>query len=162
MDQVLSRLERLYHEVGPGLLAYLHRRLADRHAAEDLLQETFLTAVRGRDRLSQAVSARAWLYAIARNLAATAIRRRRLNESLPENVPAASAYEQPHQEAIRAAIAELPDVLRETLELRLRCELTYEEIAAVLDIPVGTVRSRLHLALRRLRAAVRGQEEDQG
>jgi RNA polymerase sigma-70 factor (ECF subfamily) len=44
--------------------------------------------------------------------------------------------------------------LREALELRLRDELTYEEIAAVLEIPVGTVRSRLHNALERVRAAL--------
>jgi len=42
------------------------------------------------------------------------------------------------------------------LELRLRCELSYEEIADVLEIPVGTVRSRLHGALQRLRAALVG------
>ncbi len=154
MNQAGICLERLYQEFGPGLLAYLRRRLADRHAAEDLLQETLLQAARSRERLSQAVSARAWLYAIARNLAATAIRRRRRAGPLPEDTPAQVATEHPHLEAVRAAISELPDILRETLELRLRCELSYEEIAAVLGIPVGTVRSRLHLALRRLRAAL--------
>ena len=55
---------------------------------------------------------------------------------------------------MRLAMAELPEQIRETLELRLRDELSYEEIAAVLEIPLGTVRSRLHTALRLLRAAM--------
>jgi RNA polymerase sigma-70 factor (ECF subfamily) len=46
----------------------------------------------------------------------------------------------------------LPPQIRETLDLRLRDELSYEEIAAVLAIPVGTVRSRLHDALRKLQS----------
>ena len=54
-------------------------------------------------------------------------------------------------EEMREAIAGLPAHLRETLELRLRDELSYEEIAQVLEIPMGTVRSRLHGALKLLR-----------
>lgn len=158
MDEAGTRLETLYHELGPDLLSYL-RRLADRHAAEDLLQETFLQAARRLERVTQAVSPRAWLYAIARNVATTALRRRRWTEPLPGEVPAAVPADDPRVEHVRAAIAELPDMLRETLELRLRCELTYEEIAGVLDIPLGTVRSRLHLALQRLRAATADMDE---
>ena len=55
---------------------------------------------------------------------------------------------------MRKAIAQLAPELRETLELRIEQELSYEEIAGVLEIPVGTVRSRLHHAVRRLRAAL--------
>ncbi|MEW6198780.1 MAG: sigma-70 family RNA polymerase sigma factor [Planctomycetota bacterium] len=156
MDEAGTRLETLYRELGPDLLSYLRRRLADRHAAEDLLQETFLQAARRLERVSQAVSPRAWLYTIARNVAATAVRCRRRTEPLPAEVVTESPAEDPRLARVRAAIAELPDTLRETLELRLRCELSYEEIAAVLEIPVGTVRSRLHLALQRLRAALSG------
>ena len=53
------------------------------------------------------------------------------------------------------AIAALPELQREALLLKLQHELTYEEIASVLNIPVGTVRSRLHHAVRQLRAALR-------
>jgi RNA polymerase sigma-70 factor (ECF subfamily) len=154
MGQAATPLEALYRDIGPSLLSYLRRGLADAQAAEDLLQETFCQALRRQERLSQAVSPRAWLFVIARNLAATAHRRRRMTGPLPAELPAAERIEDPRLEPVRRAIVGLPDGLRETLELRLRHELTYEEIAAVLGIPVGTVRSRLHHALRRLRAAV--------
>jgi len=149
----VTRLEALYRDVGPALVAYL-RRAFDAGLAEDLLHETFFQAARRIERLSQAVSPRAWLFAIARNVAVTALRRRRPTQELPAELTAAVPTEDPRLEGVRQAIAGLPDAFRETLELRLREELTYEEIADVLAIPVGTVRSRLHQALRRVRAAV--------
>ncbi len=150
----LTRLETLYRDVGPGLLGYLRRVVGDLHLAEDLLHETFLQAARRTQRLSQAASIRAWLFAIARHVALTARRRRRPTQALPEEVVRPGPSEDMRLEQVRAAIGDLPEALRETLELRLREELSYDEIAEVLQIPVGTVRSRLHHALRRLRAAV--------
>ena len=154
MDEAVTRLETLYRDVGPSLLAYLRRGFGDPHTAEDLLQETFVQAIRRIERLSQVVSPRAWLFAIARNVAATALRRRRVSGPLPIDLPAVEPTEDQRLEEVRQAIAALPDAQREALELRLRGELSYEEIAAVLEIPLGTVRSRLHHALRRLRATV--------
>jgi RNA polymerase sigma-70 factor (ECF subfamily) len=159
MDEAVTRLETLYRDLGPGLLAYLRRFFGDPHAAEDLLQETFFQAARRRERLSEAVSPRAWLFAIARNAAATALRRRRPTSVLPDEIPAAPIAEDPRLDAVREAIAELPETLRETIELRLRDELSYEEIAEVMRIPLGTVRSRLHHAMRRLRLAVAETDE---
>ncbi len=152
--EALIRLEALYRDVGPDLLSYLRRAPGDLHTAEDLLHETFMQAARGLERLADAVSARAWLYAIARHVAVTAYRRRRGVERLPATLAEPEEAEDPRMERMRQAIAELPAAMRETLELRLRSELSYEEIADVLQIPVGTVRSRLHGALQRLRAAL--------
>ena len=59
---------------------------------------------------------------------------------------------------MRRAVADLPAEHRETLELRLHHDLSYEDIAQVLGIPVGTVRSRLHNAVRRLRVRLCGEE----
>lgn len=155
MGNVVTEIETLYRTVGPGLLAYLRGGFADATTAEDLLQETFCQAARRHDRLAAARSPRAWLYAIARNLAITALRRRRPTAPLPVELPADESTPDPRLEPVRAAIAQLPNEQRETLELRLHGELTYEEIATVLNVPIGTVRSRLHNALRRLRAACR-------
>ncbi len=158
-DAAVGRLEALYRELGPSLWAYLRRRSPDAQAADDLLQETFLQAARRAERLREATSARAWLFAIARNLAATARRRRRETRSLTAEPPAAEAAEDPRLEAVRAALAELPGTLKEALELRLHSQLSYAEIAEVLAIPIGTVRSRLHSALRRLREVLVSAEE---
>ena len=157
MDHV-ARLETLYRDVGPSLLGYLRRRCPDGHAAEDWLQETFHQAARRPDRLARAASPRAWLFAIARNVLATAQRRSRASASLPPELSAAETEEDPRLEGVRNALEALPETLREALELRLRGELSYEEIAGVLEIPVGTVRSRLHNALRRLRVELVDEE----
>jgi RNA polymerase sigma factor (sigma-70 family) len=154
--EALLRLEALYRDVGPDLLTYLRRAAGDLHTAEDLLHETFLQAARKLERLADAVSVRAWLYAIARHVAWTAYRRRRPGVALPAGLVASEEVEDPRMEPMRQAIEELPAAMRETLELRLRSGLSYEEIAEVLAIPVGTVRSRLHGALRLLRAALVG------
>jgi RNA polymerase sigma-70 factor (ECF subfamily) len=62
---------------------------------------------------------------------------------------------------MRAAITELPGPQRETLMLKLQHELSYEEIAEVLAIPVGTVRSRLHHAVLQLRQIMTGSNHDE-
>lgn len=153
MDDPVAALERLYRDAGPAVLAYLRQRTCEPQAAEDLLHETFVQAARDPGRLAQAVSARAWLFGIARHVAATAARRVRPTAPLPAEVPSRTPAEDPRLEDVRRAIGELPDAFREALELRLGSDLTYEEIATVLGIPIGTVRSRLHHAVRRLRAA---------
>jgi RNA polymerase sigma-70 factor (ECF subfamily) len=160
MSQTVDQLQGLYQTHGPALLAYLRRMAGRGEAAEDLLHETFVQALRGADRMEQVVSPRAWLFAIGRNVAITALRRRRTTASLPDDVAARSADpEDDRLAAMRHEIRELPDKLREALELRLQHDLSYEEIAAVLSIPVGTVRSRLHNAVRQLREALKDCEE---
>lgn len=154
MDKRLAELERLYCDVGPGLIRYLRLRVREPDEAEDLLQATFVEAARFYERLSAAESQRAWLYAVARNLLAA--RQRRAGQvqwiSLPdEPAEKGAADDDDRLDSMRLAIAALPDPLRETLELRVSQDLSYVEIAAVLDLPVGTVRSRLHNAVEQLR-----------
>ena len=154
MDERARELERLYREDGPAVWEYVRRRLPDAHAAEEVFQEAFLTVAADWQGLAAASSARAGLIGIARNLmreqqrsavrhAATA-----LND---EHAGAVPPGEDPRLEAMRRAIARLPEVQREVLELRLSQDLTYAEIAEALAIPVGTVRSRLHHAVAALR-----------
>ena len=98
---------------------------------------------------------RAWLFGIARNILARHYRRQ------PESAiefPTESTAEDARLPAMREAITALAPELRETLELRIEQELSYEEIAGVLDIPIGTVRSRLHNAVRRLRTTLTNPE----
>jgi RNA polymerase sigma-70 factor (ECF subfamily) len=145
-------LESLYRIHGPGLLRYLARQFRHAAAPEDLLHETFVQALRQPEGLAAAVSHRAWLFGIARKLGLAAVRGRRRQVLAPlPDVAAPAAEVDERVVAMRQAIAALPTHLRQTMELRLGEELTYEEIATVLAIPVGTVRSRLHAALRELR-----------
>ena len=140
----------LYRQHGAEVLHYLARRCPV-DAAHDLLQETFLQVVRHAERLDAVTMPRAWLFGIARNILAQHYRRQ--PESVIE-IPVESIAEDGRLPAMREAIAALAPELRETLELRIEQELSYEEIAGVLDVPIGTVRSRLHNAVRRLRAAL--------
>ena len=154
MDKRLAELERLYLEAGPGLLRYLTRRLRRREEAEDVLQATFVEAARFHDRLSSADSPRAWLYAVARNLVAALQRKAGLIQwnSLSDDSAARSGHDSDERlDGVRAAIARLPEPLRETIELRVSQDLSYQEISELLSVPIGTVRSRLHNAVEQLR-----------
>ena len=160
MGDAIGLLETLYREYAPALLGYLRRTYSDVRSAEDLLQDTFLQALAHTDRLERAASPRAWLFAVARNLAISALRRRRRAEPLPNGLPAPQHDgDDARLERMRRAIDRLPEIHREVLGLRLAEDLSYAEIAEVLGIPIGTVRSRLHNALSRLREALADGED---
>ena len=151
-------VDQLYRESGPHLLQYFLRRLGEVHAAEDLLQETFAAALRHPERLRRAASARAYLFGIARNLTVAAFRRRRVTEPLPVDLAEETPPPDPKLALMREAIGRLKPEFREVLELRLQHELSYDEIAEVMEIPVGTVRSRLHHAVNELRRVLQRKE----
>lgn len=155
MADSVATLEILYRETAPALLAYFRRQPTLAGIADDLLQDTFVRALRSFDRLQACVTPRAYLFGIARHLVIDALRARRPTEELDDNTAATNPVaEDPRLEALRATIAKLPEAHREALHLKLHHELSYEEIAEVLDIPLGTVRSRLHHAVAQLRATL--------
>ena len=154
MDERARELDRLYREEGPVLWDYLRRHVADRGAAEEIFQETFVAVAEGFEGLAAARSPRAWLLGIGRNLLREHVRRAARTRSVPLSVdqPGPSLPdEDPRLQTMRQAIGRLPDGQREVLEMRLGHGLTYAEIAEALGIPVGTVRSRLHNAVGELR-----------
>lgn len=155
MDDAVAQLEALYRDLSPALLAYFRRQRALAGTAEDLLQDTFVRAIRGFTRLRSSVSPQAYLFGIARHVSLDALRAHRPTEEFfTEPAAPAAAPEDARLDRMRAAIASLPEAQRETLLLKLHHELSYDEIAEVLGIPVGTVRSRLHHAVNQLRAAL--------
>jgi len=158
MDSGTQLIESLYRTAGPGLLHYI-RKCGGGNRSEDLLQETFVRALERPERVNGADSPRAWLYGIARHVVLDSLRRRSRIVELTIEPPAPSESEKdPRLDRIKTAMAKLPGDQHEVLRLRLEAELTYEEIAAALDIPVGTVRSRLHYAIRKLRDAIGDKE----
>lgn len=160
MDHAVDQLEHLYRETGPALLAYFRRQSSLAGAAEDLLQDTFVRAIHSFGRLRSSVTPRAYLFGIARHVTLEALRARRpVIELLSEAAAPEVALEDARLEPMRAAIASLPVMHREPLLLKLQQELSYVEIAEVLGIPVGTVRSRLHHAVSLLRQTLNPPSE---
>jgi len=163
---------------GP-LYGYLQRLLASRDDAEDLFQETFLRVLRHAKRFDRGRRFRPWLYAIASNLVKNTYRWRSyrqgtlaldqeldgdgpsLASSLAGNTPPPSAASESDEraEAVRAAVEALPPKGRVALVLFYYQGLSYEEVAASLEIPLGTVKSRIHNAMKRLGKSLEAQEE---
>ena len=151
-----TRMESIYRESGPELLAFFRRRHDSQEAAEDLLQETFSAVMKNPGRLLEADSPRAYLFGVARNLSAEAYRRAHPTEELPDESPMDEAETaDPRLDVMKEGIAGLNPASRQVLELRLQRELSYEQMAVAVGVPVGTIRSRLHHAVRQLREHLR-------
>ena len=154
MNGAALELEQLYRSEGPHVWGYLRRRLRHRDTADELLQETFLIAARSFNSLAVAGSKRGWLIGIARNLFREHLRKKARLVAMPLIEDPATAEveaEDTRLHALRNAISQLPEMHREILELRLRDDLSYADIGVTLAIPIGTVRSRLHHAVRLVR-----------
>jgi RNA polymerase sigma-70 factor, ECF subfamily len=162
-DEALIR--SLYTDHGRSLLAYAVRMTGDRHAAEDLVQDTIVKAWKNSDTLFNGTrSVRAWLLTVLRNLI---IDRARAKAARPTEVAESPWYlpvQRDHADdvvdsmVILRALEGLPPRHREVLvELYYRGRTT-RDAAAALGIPEGTVRSRAFKALRSLRGLVRSDD----
>jgi len=152
-------LEKLVDEHYQFLYRYAYRLSGSVHEAEDLTQETYCTAQLKLDRLIEVASSRAWLCRILRNhYLARARRPTVVPAGLLDGVqlPAESAdrFEEWEidQEKLQEALMMLPEPYRSTIVLHYMGEMSYREIAELLDTPIGTVMSRLSRAKRFLRA----------
>ncbi len=167
-------LAALYHAHAAPVLAYLVALVTDRELAEDLLQETLLAAWRAAGGFRGDASVRTWLLAIARGKARDAARRRSLplaidDSSLIEVVdpgdgPDEVVLARAGEETLAELISRLRPLLREVVVLALVEELAMADIARVLEVPVGTVKSRLSAARRELTRLLReaGEAGDRG
>ncbi len=134
-------------------MRYFSRRHDGNGVARDLVQETFAQFARAVQQKQELKCARGYLFGIARHLSQR-VWTRRQSEPLPLDEESSSvAMPQPDDriEEARESIAALPALQREILDLRFAQDLSYAEMAEVLGIPVGTVRSRLHNAIAQLR-----------
>lgn len=152
-----AALEQLVERHAARLHGFLTHMSGDVHDAEDLLQETWIRIVRGARGFDPRRRFRPWAYRIAANLARD--RRRRLRVRPTE--PLTGAVEAPQLDPlvgidVAARLGTLPASHREVLVLRYYQGLTESEIGEALGIPRGTVKSRTHHALRRLRGESEG------
>jgi RNA polymerase sigma-70 factor, ECF subfamily len=154
-----------------GLYGYAMVLSRNRTEAEDLVQETCLRALRAIGRLRADSNVKSWLFTILRNIWLNKLRQRRTTPDLVEldadknraNEPADAAQDPlteyvntVEREQVRAAIEQLPGEFREIILLREYEELSYREIAELLDCPPGTVMSRLARARSKLRELLSG------
>ena len=133
-----------------------------RQEAEDLTQEVFVKLWQNLDRYQEGSSFRAWAYRVARNLFVDAYRRSRQERQAtwldPEFLEMLDGGDDPHGRAVRrqrlelarAALARLPEELAQIILLRDFADWSYDELANELELPLGTVKSRLNRARREL------------
>jgi len=151
----------LFDYYAPRVKAYLKRLGATESLAEDLAQEVMLTVWRKAASYDPAKAAvGTWIFTIARNLRIDAIRRERRPELDPDDPaitpsapisPEVSIDTDRQEERVRTALRELPEDQAKVITLAFYDGKSHGEIATQLAIPLGTVKSRLRLAFRRVR-----------
>jgi RNA polymerase sigma factor (sigma-70 family) len=183
-----ARLSRLLQDVGesrdtaafrvlfdffaPRVRAFVAKRSADSSVVEDVVQETFVNIWRKAHLYDPAkASAATWVYTVARNARIDLVRKMN-RPALDMNDPAlvADPVDTPHQLMSQAeesarlerALAGLPAEQREVLRLAFFADMPHAEVAKALGLPLGTVKSRIRLALRRIRAEFGAPEAGEG
>lgn len=156
-----SELVRMHAQ---GVLNVIYRMCGDGQLAEDAAQETFIRAWQNLTTYRPQTSLRSWLYRIAVNAATDMLRRER--RILPHDIeemnliddhPGLESLVSRHERTklVQEAILSLPDASRVVLVLREYEGLSYHEISSTLDIPIGTVMSRLNYARNLLKTMLR-------
>jgi len=174
-----TAFERLVITYQPRIYGFLVRLAANRQDAEEIAQDTFLRAYRALagyppERVRELRLA-AWLYQIALNLFRNRLRRRSPTVSLdasaageapldvaenPRQGPAVRAEEAESQRELARLVAALPPHFRVAVVLRHVEGRTYEEMARILDAPIGTVKSHTHRGTRQLRLMLTARESE--
>jgi len=159
-----QQLESLFDDAQREILGTLFYVVGNMEDARDAMQETFLKCWRHRDQLDQVVNLRAWVFRIAvntgRDCRKTAWNRRR--QSTGEETVMSSTVDPPERRLIQneemrrleQAVLQLRAEEQEVFLLRQNGSLSYEQIAEVTSIPVGTVKTRMRSAIRKLRESV--------
>jgi RNA polymerase sigma-70 factor, ECF subfamily len=152
--QTPHSLGSVFARLGPALYAQAASILADPSAAEDVVQEAFVRVWRRRDRIADPDRIDGYLVTAVRHLALDTLRRRRRVEAGQALVAKAGSTAQasgPDAERIDLALRGLPAEQREVVVLRVYQGLSFAEVAARTESPLGTVHSRYRYAMTRLR-----------
>ena len=166
--QVAKRLEEAFSRYQDELLGMLYYVVGNAEDARDALQDAFVKCWKHRDGLAEIENLRAWIFRIAlnagRDLQKTAWQRHRrpLEEggsqlAAADLRPDAGAMHKERLAMVRQAIGLLQPEQREIFLLRQDGQMTYEQIAEAVSSPVGTVKTRMRLALAKLRESLEGK-----
>jgi RNA polymerase sigma factor (sigma-70 family) len=167
-DQTQARFEELAMPLSHSLYNFARWLARDGHDAEDLVQETYLKALRNFASFEPGTNFRAWMFSILKNTFLTSRSKNEQRMTIPldseKNLWAQPAtFDTPESllighfdfDAIRNAIEQLPVIYREVILLSDVENASYREIAEILSIPIGTVMSRLARARKRVRELLR-------
>jgi RNA polymerase sigma-70 factor, ECF subfamily len=152
-----GELVRQHHQ---GVINVVYRMCGDEQLAEDAAQDAFIQAWLNLAKFQTGTSLRNWLYRIAVNAAIDSLRSapktpfdefENLSLPDPQAGPESALLQKERTQAVQQAISSLPEASRAVLVLREYGDLSYQEIAAALDIPLGTVMSRLNYARDKLK-----------
>ncbi|MEM9874622.1 MAG: sigma-70 family RNA polymerase sigma factor, partial [Myxococcota bacterium] len=173
LEAIAARRDReafavLYRRYAPRVRAFLLRRRAEPSAATDVMQDVMLTVWHKADRYDpQRASVASWVFTIARNRYIDRVRRERRPEPEPEEEVAPSdrapdrRVDADRRHArVRAAVASLPEEQRQLIALAYLEGRSQTEIAAATGLPLGTVKSRFRLAMKKLRATMASVGEE--
>ena len=164
-----TAITELFGRYQTDLFNFIWQMLRQTQDAEDAMQETLIKAMRALPRYREENHFKSWLFRIAHHEVINTIRRRQRVE-LHEEPPGANRAEtgnpfgarrlegQERVSALQQAIEQLPDLERQVVLLRMQQELSFKQIAEVIDAPIGTVLGRMHHAKQRLKKAL--QPED--
>jgi RNA polymerase sigma-70 factor (ECF subfamily) len=156
----MNEAERLV-ELIPRLRRYARALVGDRSTADDLVQDTLERAWAKLHLYRRGTDLRAWLFTVMHNVHVNRVRASRATDTLGDEMPEL-AQRAPQSDALLVrdldrAIARLPQEQRAVLLLVTLEEMSYDEVARTLGIPIGTVMSRLSRAREKLRAMMLGQ-----
>jgi RNA polymerase sigma-70 factor (ECF subfamily) len=160
-----SALAELYDRYAPRVLGLLVKMLPSRSDADDVLQEVFWQVWKTAGRYSsERGSPTVWLLVMARSRALDALRRKKASAALEEvaepaawNPPSGDLEQKESSERIRRALAELTTEQQQAIRLSFFGGLTHPEIAERLATPLGTVKTRIRLGMKRLRSVLADQ-----
>jgi RNA polymerase sigma-70 factor (ECF subfamily) len=174
-EELVGRYER-------ELYSYLRRYIGEDSLAEDAFQATFLQLHLKCKQFEASARLRPWLYTIATHQAIDALRKNKRHRMVsldrqtstgdedpsslvdvlagPENGPQGQMQAAERRDWVRTAVAQLPEHLRSVVVMVYNQGLKYREVADVLKLPVGTIKSRLHTAIQKLHETLGRSEQD--
>jgi RNA polymerase sigma factor (sigma-70 family) len=157
--------DALFQRYSQPIHGYLLRMVGSQAAADDLVQTTFLSLVRARDRFKPGAAFKPWLYAIATNAARDQHRRRRPEEPIEEGASgevsdSLSRNDPFERAAVRAALEQLPENQRVPIVLHRFEGLSFAEVAEAVGASEAAVKVRAHRGYERLRQLLAGLQGD--
>lgn len=172
-ERDVMAFEMLMKRYQRPIFGFILRQLGDRSRAEEVFQETFLRVYDKIDTCRDPNAFKPWAFTIAANLCRNEARRQQVRrgerpsgDGVEARAPASgpspegAAMASESRRAIERALQSLPDAQREVFVLYHYTRLSYEEIASVIEVPIGTVKSRMNAALTALRSLLVGLKEN--